>query len=222
MIGHTVSALGTIAGVSLVTVLAISSATAQVPHFSLGGSGVSTQIERQRGAVREDFTGAILGGEAWVSPRQLPMLELNLAYAQGTLESTVGPQKWDFAEGEALIGFRPVPWLAVRTGPHVRSNITAQGTERWFFWEGRLVAEATVLAPALRSYLEITRVLVADVNVQDQFDNGTGIEAGFELASWDLPLWARLAYRLERGSLAGGSRLETVEQLIISLGYQAR
>ena len=124
----------------------------------------------------------------------------------------------DIVEGEAMGWFRPVRWLSLVIGPHVRSLITTTGTERWLFLEARVHTEVSLFGP-IKGYADGWRVLAADVNVAEPFDNGYGIDGGLTLSLDALPLAFAIRYRNESATLAGGARLETIEQLAIVVGF---
>jgi hypothetical protein len=143
---------------------------------------------------------------------------LELGYWQGNLApSTAGPAERELIEGRALIGLRPVPWLMVAGGAHVRSYVTAAGTERWLFWQARLRAEPAIAGPRVRGRLEVWRAFAADVSTAPAFDRSYGGEVGLTLGPFG-PLWLRMAYSIEDARFRGNTRRETVEELSFSVG----
>jgi hypothetical protein len=184
-------------------------------RVGLTAVGLRTMRETAEGTIRLQGTG--IGGEAQLSRS---VLALNVRYYEGSLSEKDGPLGRDIVEGEAIAVIRPVRWFGIALGPHVRSFLDSTSTERWFFWEGRLLAEAQLLGPAIRGYLEGWRVLSANVNVPEQFDSGVGIDGGliFRFRRW--PVVVRLRYRSERMKLGSGARLETAEQLGLVVGIR--
>jgi hypothetical protein len=186
------------------------------------GGGVGSSLLRVRstvGAAEEVLSGTLMGGEARVEGWGLA---LDIAYAQGDVTPDSGtPAARDVIEGRILLGNRPWRGLSVKAGPHVRSYVTASGTQRWFFWEARLRGEGTIVG-RVQVYAEIWRVLSGNVNVVEAFDGGQGGEAGLLLRLPRSPFWGRLAYGIERAKLGGGARLETVEGLSLAVGYGLR
>lgn len=191
---------------------------ASVAAQTLAG-GVSTSMLRVRstiGATEEALSGTVMGIEGRV---ELWVVGIDVAYAQGKVDPDSGtPAARDVVEGRVLIGNRPWNGLSLKAGPHIRSYVTASGTQRWLFWEARLRAEGTIVG-TMHVYAEVWRMLSGDVNVLEAFDGGQGGEAGLVVALPRSPFWGRLAYGIERSKLGGGARLETVEGLSLALGY---
>ena len=183
--------------------------------FSVG----STRVRSQLPSGTAQFSGAVVGGDGTLS---FGRLQLAVSYVQGKVDSTgVGGPGHDLVEGSVLLGARPLPWLTIAAGPHVRSYTLASGTQRWVFWELRARAAGAFIGSAARGYVELWRALSADVNVPESFDHAQGGEAGMIIRFARAPLQARVAYRMDhavlRGAL-GGTRLETVDGLVVGFG----
>jgi hypothetical protein len=125
-------------------------------------------------------------------------------------------------EGRALLGFRARPWLVVKAGVHARSYAVTGGILRWLFWELRARGEAPFIGTAVTGYGELWRALVADVNVPERFDHAQGGEAGMVLRLARAPLEARIGYRIDHLAFGGGTRLETVDGVVIGVGIGRR
>lgn len=180
----------------------------------------STRIRSQSG----QFSGAVVGGDGTLS---FGRLELAVSYVQGKVDSvgTSGAAGagggHDLVEGSVLLGARPLSWLTIATGPHARSYTLTSGTQRWVFWELRARAAAAFIGSAARGYVELWRALSADVNVPESFDHAQGGEAGMIIRFARAPLQARVAYRMDHTvlkSALGGTRLETVDGLVVGIG----
>jgi hypothetical protein len=157
---------------------------------------------------------------------------LDWGYWQGQLDPT-GSSAGQFAsrdvvEGYAMLGARPFGWLSVRGGPHAWTYISNAGTQRWFLWEARARAQGEIL-PDVQSYVDLWRVLSADVNVPQNFQSGMGGEGGLILLVRDAPIIPerfpvriRLSYGIERVRMGGGVRTEVMDRLGLSLGIGRR
>jgi len=64
--------------------------------------------------------------------------------------------------------------------------------------------------------------VAADANVPEQFDHAQGGEAGMIVRFARAPIEARVAYRIDHAVLGGGSRLETVDGVVIGVGLSWR
>jgi len=182
-------------------------------------AGLSVVSARVRGT--DQLTGTVLGGQGTVA---LGRLELALGYVQGK----IGPEGasaagQDLVEGVALLGVRPAPWLRVAAGPHVRSYTLTGGTQlRWVFWELRARVSGAFVGSAGRGYVELWRALSASVNAPESFDHAQGGEAGMVVHLARAPLELRLGYRVDHAVLGGGTRLETVDGVVIGVGLSSR
>jgi hypothetical protein len=141
---------------------------------------------------------------------RVSLLELGLAYRQGTLSASGTNDQRDLVEGQAMLGLRLVRWFKIEAGPRLRAYVTPAGTERWVFWEGRVQAAARVIRPAGWAYLRVGRVLTADLPGL-VLDEGVGAEGALELQLPGTPVWGRLGYWMHRASIIGGQRVETMQ-----------
>lgn len=150
-------------------------------------------------------------------------LGLDLRYLQADLKpTTTDALRRDMTEGRALLGLQLTSWLDLATGPQVRSYGTAVGTQRWFLWAVAARGESALLPNIVRGYAEFWTVFPVNVNVPEQWNDGFGGEVGVTLALSHLPLWLRLAYRLEVYRLGDGARRETVDAVTLDLGIGRR
>jgi len=182
-------------------------------------AGLSLVSTRVRGT--DQLTGTVLAGQGALA---LGRLELAVSYVQGK----IGPEGasaagQDLVEGVALLGVRPASWLRVAVGPHVRSYTLTGGTElRWVFWELRARASGAFVGSAGRGYVELWRALSATVNVPEPFDHAQGGEAGMVVHLAHAPLELRVGYRIDHAVLGGGTRVETVDGVVIGVGLSGR
>ena len=151
-------------------------------------------------------------------------LGLDLRYLQADLEPTTTTEalRRDLTEGRALLRLQLTSWLGLATGPQVRSYGTAIGTQRWFLWAVAARGEGALLPNIVWGYAEFWTVFPVDVNVPEQWNDGFGGDVGVTLALSRLPLWLRLAYRLEVYRLGDGARRETVDAVTLGLGIGRR
>lgn len=187
-------------------------------YYAAGFIGVTERGSENRfGQLNR--TGATFGFEGGVA---FGNFLIDARYHQGNL-SADGAARQDFAEGELLVGLRPVPWLVLKAGPQARSFESAGTRERWFFMQGHVRGQTQVFEPvsrtlSLHTYVELWLTLGADVNIPDPFDSGRGFEGGLVLLARDAPVSARVAYRVDRENFGGGTRRETVQELLIVFG----
>ncbi|PYO28887.1 MAG: hypothetical protein DMD73_04055 [Gemmatimonadetes bacterium] len=182
-------------------------------------AGLSIVSTRVRGV--DQLTGTVVGGQGDVA---LGRLELALGYVQGKIgpEGASAPGQ-DLVEGVALLGVRPAPWLRLAVGPHARSYTLTGGTElRWVFWELRARVSGAFVGSAGRGYVELWRAVSASVNAPEPFDHAQGGEAGMVVHLARAPLELRLGYRIDHAVLGGGTRLETVDGVVIGVGLSRR
>jgi hypothetical protein len=190
-------------------------------------SGVGMRLNSTSGPTTQKLSGAVFGlqGQLIYSG----FVTLDWGYWQGQIDPTGGAAaSRDVVEGYAMLGARPFGWLSLRAGPHAWTYISNAGTQRWFLWEGRVRAQGEVL-PDVQSYMELSRVLSAKVNVPQDFQSGMGGEGGLILRVRDAPLIPerfpvriRLAYGIERVRMGGGARTEVMDRLSLSLGIGQR
>jgi hypothetical protein len=188
-------------------------------------SGVGMRVNSRSGPTTQRLSGAVFGFQGTM--RFHERVTVDLGYWQGQLDpASANAATRDVAEGYALIGGRPLSWLSLRLGPHAWTYISNAGTQRWFLWEGRARAQGAIL-PDVHSYLELSDVLHASVNVPQSFSSGLGGEGGLIMRIRDVPgipdafpLRIRLGYGIQRVRLSGGVRTETVDHLSLSVSLE--
>src|SRR5256884_3430819 len=153
----------------------------------------------------------------------LPIFQLGLSYLRGRRDPDSGsaPAR-DLVEGWVLFGVGPVEWLTLSAGPHARAYAANGQTQRWVYWELRMRAAKPFIGTAVRGYAELWRAVAADANVPEPFDHAQGGEAGMIVRFARAPFEARVAYRIDHAVLGGGSRLETVDGVVIGVGLSRR
>jgi len=196
-------------------------------QWDLALSGVGMRLNSTSGPTTQKLSGAVFGlqGQLIYSG----FVTLDWGYWQGQIDPTGGAAaSRDVVQGYAMLGARPFGWLSLRAGPHAWTYISNAGTQRWFLWEARARVQGEVL-PDVQSYVELSRVLSANVNVPQDFQSGLGGEGGLILLVRDAPLIPerfpvrlRLAYGIERVRMGGGIRTEVMDRLALSLGIGRR
>src|SRR5689334_3575995 len=151
-------------------------------------------------------------------------LSLDLGYWQGSLTADGSASDRDVVEGQALLGVHILPWLTARLGPHAWTYSSTSGTQRWFMWEGRLHADGLLLPDRLTSYFELWNAFTGDVNASQSFTSGMGGEGGL---TWrprgnSAPFSGHLGYSVQQVRLGGGARKETVQRLLVAVGFRLR
>jgi hypothetical protein len=164
----------------------------------------------------DQFTGSAFLGEGGLS---MGRLRLSASYLQGTINPNGGTATArDLVEGTVLVGVRTLDWLTIEGGPHARAYSLAGGTQRWLFWELRARAATAFVGSAAQGYAELWRAVAANANVPEPFDHAQGGEVGMILRLARAPVAARLGYRVDHAVLGGGTRLETVDGVVIGVG----
>lgn len=210
-----------------VAVIGACSLAAQQHHFQWQAalSGVGVRVNSRSGPTTQRLSGAVFGFQGQFGYRR--RMTLDLGYWQGQLDpASTNAASRDVAEGYALLGVNPLSWLSVRVGPHAWTYISNAGTQRWFLWEGRVRAQGAILSE-IHSYLELSDVFHASVNVPQSFTSGLGGEGGLILRIRDVPgipdvypVRIRLGYGIERVRLGEGVRTETMDHLSLSVSLE--
>jgi hypothetical protein len=182
--------------------------------FSLGGG--NTRLTAVTGAGTARLSGVTIGGSGRIGGG---LLSVEGGYRQGSLapDSGAGTTQ-DLAEARLMLAVRPVSWLSVLAGPHALAFITPSGTERWLLFEARARAAGTVVSPAVSTYVELWAALGGSVNVGTGSPSARGGEVGITLLFPRSPVWARLAYGMERATQSGSANIRTVEDIRVSIG----
>jgi len=188
----------------------------QRDRFLLSGMAGLASVTQKATLDTVESSGVVFGLEAGV---RFWRAELRGRYVQGKIDADGETQSTDLVEGELLLGVWPVDHLALRFGPRARSYVTDAGTVRWVFWEARARFEANLVSdPRLQSYVEGWYVLSGSVNAAAPFGNGRGLEGGVGLLIPSTSVRVRLGYRVDQGTLEGGTRTEAVEEFILAVG----
>ncbi|HEY3279868.1 MAG TPA: hypothetical protein VGJ83_05095 [Gemmatimonadales bacterium] len=188
-------------------------------EVSIGASGAREIVRSRPASTRERRSGLVFTGEAVATRGRLIA---RLRYGQGHVTADTGtpllPRR-DVVEGEALVGYKARPWLTLWVGPHARTfAVSGVSDRRWLFWSGRATARGSLFPGRVESFVELWQGFSGRLSRPAGSATGRGAEAGLELRLARRPLWARLAYRIDQGRVAGEPR-ETVEALTLTVGY---
>lgn len=186
-------------------------------RFSVGGIAAQQIVQSHVDASSDRLSGLLLGIEGGlVSDR----IALRVRYGQGRINPKPGASvdARDEVEGEALFGFRAMPWLTLWAGPSARAYTTPDGDQRWLIWSGRATAHGTLVPGRMQSFLELWGAVSGNVGNPPLKAGGRGANGGLEVRLGDAStLWGRLGYRIE--SVHADGLRETVESLTLSLMY---
>jgi hypothetical protein len=203
--------------VCLALVPAVSQAQEQRLQFDVGATAAQQIVQSMVEPARSRFTGTLLGIEGgMVSDRLL----VRVRYAEGRVNpksgSTGDPR--DVVEGEALVGFRALPWLTVWGGPSARAYTIGNSDQRWIIWTARATARGALVPARLQSFVELYGAFSGSVGDPALHAGGRGLSGGLELRlSQAGTFWGRLGYKMESAHATG--LRETVETFSFSLIY---
>ncbi len=186
---------------------------AQLVHVSGAVQASSVSLNRTT-AGTASMSGLGVGGFVRVT-KGLAQLELH--YEQAGMSASDSDLSQDLVEGEVVLGIRFLPWLTVKVGPRIRANVTDLGTERWVLWQGGIRTDARLIRSTVRAHVEVWSILSGDVNLNDAFGQGQGLEGGLEVKLFGA-FWGGLGYRFDRETLRDGVRTDVTERLYLRFG----
>lgn len=202
---------------ALAAVVAPAGLDAQVPmntsYAALGPAYTWLDLERPTVKVRA-------GGLSFTGEAGLVMWGFfaDVRLATGSLDYENADSSVTLVEGELMLGYRPLRWLALQLGPHVRKVETPSQSDDWVFWEGRLWLGATLVDRIAYSYAEGWVIFSASEPENATFDNGFGFEGGLFVKTTTLPVWLKAGYRIDRATFNSLGSADTVQQLLLLLG----
>ena len=155
---------------------------------------------------------------------QLGRFELEGRYLQGVLQpQDAASARREFVQGQLAVRYRATPWLTAQTAARARAYVTPAGTERWVTALLGLRVEAPLIGTTVRGDVGLWRALALSASVGSSAGrSGRGGDAGITLQVPSRPLWLRLAYAIDRSSVAGVARSETLEEFTLTVGVQRR
>lgn len=207
--------------------LPVSPIAAQVPRYLGGDLGISwPQFQSASPGGGAKLSGLVAGGRLRVDLRPV---SFELSYSQGRLAAdTGGAPARDIVEGSLFLTARPLPWLALKAGPHLRAYAAPGGTERWVLWEGRAHADAPIIEGQWLAYGEVWVAVASSVNVSSGASGARGAEAGLTLKLpqspklLQSPLWVRLAYVVDQARLKNNAGTESLQSVVLAIGLGGR
>jgi len=190
-------------------------------------TGVASQeiVQSHIDATSTRFAGLMLGGEGTLTSNRLLV---RVRYAEGPINpkggssggllGTGSTESRDVVEGDALVGYRAMPWLTIWAGPSARAYTLGAKNERWLIWTGRATARGTLLPGRMQTFVELYGAFSGNVGDPPLKVGGSGLNGGLEVRLGETgAFWGRLGYRMESAH-AQGLR-ETVELVTLSLVY---
>ena len=186
-------------------------------QYTLGLMASQQIVQSHVDPASNRLTGPVLGFEgALISDR----LIVRVRYDEGHVQPREGPDKVarDVVEGEAMVGFRALPWLTLWGGPSARAYTIGDNNQRWLIWSARATGRGTLVPNRMQSFLELWGAFTGSVGDPALSAGGRGFNGGLEVRlAQSTPLWSRLSYKMESTHAAG--LRETVESLTLSLIY---
>jgi hypothetical protein len=201
----------------LAVVPAVAPAQDQRLQFTVGATAAQQIVQSMVEPARSRFTGTLLGVEGeMMSDRLL----VRVRYGEGHVSPKSGTtdEARDVVEGEALVGFRALPWLTLWGGPSARAYTIGSSDQRWIIWTARATGRGSLIPNRLQSFVELYGAFSGSVGDPALRAGGRGLNGGLEMRLNESGLfWGRLGYKMESAH-AEGLR-ETVETFSLSLIY---
>jgi hypothetical protein len=199
-----------------------------LPAGALGAQGLRN-LSLDAGVSRMRFHSAASGGGEALSGIAalgrarffVGQFSIETSYSEGRLVPDTGAARY-LVDGSVFLAGRPVSWLALRAGPHLRAYVTPGVTERWVMWEAHARVDRPIIAGMLDAHVEAWLALSSTVNVDPGALGARGGQAGLILRLWQSPLWARLTYVVDQAKLKSNARTETVESVLFAIGLGGR
>ncbi len=193
---------------------------AQLARHVSGGGGAATVRLRTTAGGGAALSGTAVGGEGRFTAGRLAF---DVTYREGSLSADTGtaPAR-DLVEASVLVGTQPLPGLTLRAGPHLRAYVAPAGTERWVWWEAHARAESGIVGTMVRAHLEGWIALASAVNAPAGAGGARGGEVGLTLWPARRPVWARLAYGVDRGDYGSGAGRVILESVALTVGVGGR
>lgn len=201
----------------LLCVLPAGLAAQRPVQLVVAGTAAQQMVRSQIGDEKDRFTGFVLGAEGMLVTRGFVA---RLRYAEGRITHRADElEPRDVVEGEALIGYRVMPWLTLWAGPSARAYTTDDGDQRWLIWSARAAGRGSLLPGRIQTYVELWGALGGNVTTPAMKASGRGADIGLELrlGGGERSIWGRVGYRIE--SVHATDLRETVEALALSLVY---
>jgi hypothetical protein len=189
-------------------------------HLSLDAGVFRLHFRSAASGVGETLSGLAAVGRARFF---VGSVSLETSYSQGHLVADTGTAiARDMVDGSAFLAVRPLSWLALKAGPHLRAYVAPGSTERWVMWEAHAHVDGSIIPGMLDANVEGWMAVGSAVNVDPGARGARGGQAGLILRLWRSPLWARLTYVVDQAKLKNDARTETVEAVLFAVGLGGR
>jgi len=196
--------------VGVAALCGVRSLPAQGVDWSGGATVVGVRTHGDLGAV----AGTVLGG---LGSARFGRFEVEGRYLQGALDSR------DLVQGQLAVRYDATSWLTAQTAARARAYVTPAGTERWVVWLLGVRVATPLVGSTVRGDVGMWSALALSANVgSSQGRGGRGGEAGVTLQVPSRPWWFRLAYGIDRSTVTGAGRRETVEEFTLTVGVRRR
>lgn len=192
--------------------------SAQASRFLSAGLGAGTAHlhTAPAGGSSEVLSGALIGGNVTLNAKRF---SLEGFYAQGNLTADTGSAtSRDIVDGSLMAAVRPISWLAIKGGLHLRAYVTPGFTARPAAWELRLRGEGPVITGRVTGFAEVFRSVKATTNVGVDLDYWQGGSAGVTLHLPRAPVWGRFSYFIDQ-TVGVDNGTETLDGITISIGF---
>jgi len=168
----------------------------------------------------------------------LAVLELGPLVLEGSgfrakrMEPTAGAAlDRDGGELRGLVGFAPIPWVALEVGFAVRAFSSDAGFQRWQIPSGGFKLAVPLGDPTFTAYVRahylapmFQKIPAGQLSGDAKWDLGLIAETGLQITPRKTPLLVGASYRLERYDFPGGvaGRLEQFDVLSVYGGVRLR
>lgn len=188
--------------------------TTRLDGMTVEAGVAALRTRSQVDAAESDLDGV---GVALAARVERGYLVARVRYVDGTLTSS-DPATPDRGVADALVsvGVRVLDWLSIEAGPRTRAYSTDASTQRWGFVDVRLSGERVIVDDRVAMDLTLWRSVSGGFHESNVFDGAAGGDVGVAFKLWPQPLWARFAYRIDRGTGADPERRDTFEQLLVT------
>ena len=186
-------------------------------QFNVAGFVAQQIVQSHVDPASTRLTGMLVGLDGGLVSNRLAV---RVHYGEGRItprEGATGEAR-DEVEGEALVGFRALPWLTLWGGPSARAYTLGDSDQRWMIWTARASARGALFPGRLQTFLELWGAFSGTVGDPAAKAGGRGANGGLEVRLGESgAFWGRMGYRIE--SMHAPGLRETVESLTLSVMY---
>jgi len=182
------------------------------------GLAAVPRVEQRTAVGSTRLTGTAFGLRGGLG---MGLISLDLEYSQGSVRAEGAASTTTLVQGGAFLTAQPISFGQISVGGRARAFVTDAGTETWHMWQVGIRAE-TQLMPQVQSYLEASYGFAGGVNSGVSLANARGVSGGLVFHPARFPLWLGVAYSADRSALAGGTRVDVVEEFSLTVGVGRR